>query len=297
MTDQTIEPRSVPLGGLRGLEVDRTLPVMGLPTIGPWCFLDQFGPTFQSMEVLPHPHTGLQTVSWLFSGEIEHRDSLGNVAKIKRGQLSLMTAGDGISHSEFSLDSFRSMHGLQFWIALPETRRHLEPAYQFIEELPITRQRGWEATVFMGEYQGTSSPAEVYSPIVGAQIDCGVGRHRIPLNPDFEHGVLAVDTSMDVDGLRVSKRALRFVPKGRDFVEVDAPARSTIVLFGGEPWEDPLIVWWNFVGRTHDEIAEARHDWATAAPRFGSVEGHDGYVIPAPPLPPVRLKPRKRRLP
>lgn len=296
MTDVTIEPRTVPLGGLRGLNVNRTLPTKGLPTIGAWCFLDHFGPTFQSMDVLPHPHIGLQTVTWLLSGGVQHRDNLGNEVTIKPGQLNLMTSGAGVSHSEFSLDTGGSMHGLQFWVALPEERRHGQADFEHFADLPTVTQPGWEATVFMGEFYGQTSPAVAYSPIVGTQIVLSAGRHEIELNPQFEHGLLAVDMSVDVNDERLGQGSLRFLEGGVETVTIDAPVRTTVVLIGGEPWEEPLVMWWNFVARTHAEIEAARTDWEAQTKRFGSVEGHDGKLIPAPPLPPVILKPRVRRL-
>lgn len=292
-----IAPRSVPLGGLRGLKVHRTLPTKGLPTIGPWCFLDQFGPTYQAMDVLPHPHIGLQTVTWLLAGGVEHRDNLGSHITIEPGQLNLMTSGAGVSHSEFSLDQAGAMHGLQFWVALPEDRRHGQATFEHHAELPVAQGDGWEATVFMGEYQGERSPASSFSPLVGVQISVAAGRHEIPLNPAFEHGILAVDLPVGIDGDHLEQQTLRFIPAGADALHVEASIRSTIVLIGGEPWPEPLIMWWNFVARTHDEIVQARNDWESGSERFGRVEGHGDKLIPAPPLPPVILKPRLRRLP
>lgn len=292
-----IAPRLVPLGGLRGLKVHRTLPTKGLPTIGPWCFLDQFGPTFQAMDVLPHPHIGLQTVTWLLSGGVEHRDNLGSHITIEPGQLNLMTSGAGVSHSEFSLDHAGPMHGLQFWVALPEDRRHGKATFEHYADLPVAHGDGWEATVFMGEYQGEASPASNFSPMVGAQISLAAGQHEIPLNPAFEHGILAVDLSVGIDENQLEQQTLRFIPAGVDSLRIEASIRSTIVLIGGEPWPEPLIMWWNFVARTHEEIVQARNDWESGSERFGRVEGHGDELIPAPPLPPVILKPRVRRLP
>lgn len=293
----SIEPRSVPLGGLRGLQVDRTLPTKGLPTIGPWCFLDQFGPTYQAMDVLPHPHIGLQTVTWLLSGVVEHRDNLGSHITIEPGQLNLMTAGDGVSHSEFSLDHAGAMHGIQLWVALPEDRRHQEATFEHYADLPVVQGDGWKATVFMGEFRQKRSPASAYSPMVGTQIHLNAGSHEIKLNPAFEHGVLAVDIPVEVSGDMLERRALRFIPTGADSLHIETPISSTIILIGGEPWQEPLIMWWNFVARTHGEIVQARNDWESGSERFGRVEGHGDQLIPAPPLPPVILKPRVRRLP
>ncbi|TXJ04417.1 MAG: pirin family protein [Aeromicrobium sp.] len=297
MAGMTIEPRLVPLGGIRALEVRRTLPTKGLPTIGPWCFLDHFGPTFQAMDVLPHPHIGLQTVTWLLSGEIEHRDNLGSNVRVKPGQLNIMTAGRGVAHSEFSCDIDESMHGVQFWVALPESERGGKADFEHFTELPIVDGDGWAATVFVGEFYGARSPATTFSPIVAAQIQLGSGLHEIDLDPAFEYGLLAVDMSVVIDGEQLESKSLRFLAAGESKLTIEVPFSTTVILLGGEPWEEPLIMWWNFVARTHDEIHQAREDWESGHERFGSVDGHDGKVIPAPPLPPVRLKPRVRRLP
>lgn len=293
--DFTIEPRVVPLGGLRGLEVHRTLPTRGLPTVGAWCFLDHFGPTYQAMEVLPHPHTGLQTVTWPLVGQIRHRDSLCNDVVLKPGELNLMTSGDGVSHSEFSVGETAAMTGLQFWVALPEDSRHGAANFEHLEDLPRVIRDSWQATVFVGEFAGERSPATVHSPLVGAELTLSAGRHEIPLDPAFEHALLAVDTTIDVDGHRIAKRDLRYLDIARSSVTVETPVVSTVVLLGGEPWRDPLVMWWNFIARNHDEIVAAREDWEAEAPRFGAVDGHSGQRIPAPPLPRVRLKPRTRR--
>ena len=123
MHDRLIEPREVPLGGIRALNVWRTLPHRDLPTVGAWCFVDHFGPTEETMTVLPHPHTGLQTVTWPLSGEVRHRDNLGSDVVLRPGELNLMTAGDGVAHSEFSVGGPGIMHGIQLWVALPDGPR------------------------------------------------------------------------------------------------------------------------------------------------------------------------------
>lgn len=296
MGDLTFEPRVVPLGGVRGLEVRRTLPSKGLPTIGGWCFLDHFGPTRQTMEVLPHPHTGLQTVTWPLDGPIRHRDNLGSNVVLKPGELNIMTSGDGVSHSEFSEGPPAQMHGIQFWVALPEDRRHGPADFEHFDDLPIAEGNGWQATVFVGEFGGVSSPAKVYSPLVGAELRFEAGNHEIELNPDFEHGLLAIDATVELDGQRVDQHSLRYLTTGRNTLKIDTYSPTTIVLLGGKPWDEPLVMWWNFVGRSHEEIVEAREEWEANSDRFGHVDGHDGKRIPAPPMPPVRLKPRIRHL-
>jgi len=293
--DLTLGAREVPLGGLRGLTVHRTLPQRGFPTVGAWCFVDHFGPTDQSMAVLPHPHTGLQTVTWPLAGEIRHRDSLGSDVVLKPGELNLMTSGDGVSHSEFSVgDPDAPMHGLQLWVALPSDAREGAAGFEHHPDLPVARGDGWTATVLLGEVAGALSPATTYTPIVGAELRLDPGWSTIPLRDDFEHALLAVDGSAQVDGEPVAHRELRYLAPGRSEVAVHVEAATTLLLIGGEPFDEELVMWWNFIGRSHEDIVAARDDWQAAAERFGHVDGHGTQVIPAPPLPEVRLTPRRR---
>jgi redox-sensitive bicupin YhaK (pirin superfamily) len=296
MTDDlTLGAREVPLGGLRGLTVHRTLPQKGFPTVGAWCFVDHFGPTAHPMAVLPHPHTGLQTVTWPIAGEIRHRDSLGSDVVLKPGELNLMTSGDGVSHSEFSVgDLDAPMHGLQLWVALPSDVREDEAGFEHHPDLPVAQGDGWTATVLLGELAGAVSPATTYTPIVGAQLTMAAGLSTVPLRADFEHAILAVNGPVVVDGIEVAHRELRYLAPGRSHVGLQVPTGTTLMLIGGKPFDEDLVMWWNFIGRSHDDIVLARDDWQAAAERFGHVKGHDGKVIPAPPLPDVRLTPRRR---
>ncbi len=294
--DRLVDSRIVPLGGVRGLSVHRTLPLRGLPTVGPWCFVDQFGPTFSRMEVMPHPHTGLQTVTWPLVGEIRHRDSRGSDVVLRPGELNLMTSGDGVSHSEVSVTSKPTvMHGVQLWVALPSSRRLGPSNFEHLVDLPVVERDGWKATVMMGEFDGAESAATTYSPMIGAELRLKPGRARIPLRPGFEHAILAVDGLALVDEhLDLAHRQMYYLAPGRAEVTIDVRSETIILLIGGEPFYEQLIMWWNFIGRTHDEIVEARHDWEAESERFGFVDGHDGVRIPAPPMPNVRLTPRRR---
>jgi quercetin 2,3-dioxygenase len=283
-------PRAVPLGGLRAMQVDRVMPQRGLPTVGAWCFLDSFGPHEAEMRVLPHPHTGLQTVTWPLAGEIHHRDSLGSDVVVRPGQLNLMTAGHGVSHSELSL-SAGPLHGLQLWVALPEERAAMAPDFEQHVSLPVYAGAGVAATVLMGAVGDVTSPATAHTPIVGADLVL-TGDAVLPLRPDHEHAVLAVDP-VAVAGVTVPPGHLLYLGTGRTELRLTGQGRA--FLLGGEPFPDELVMWWNFVGRTHEEIVTARAAWQAAEPRFGTVDGHDGARIPAPDLPGVRLAPRKRR--
>lgn len=295
--DQLLEDREVPLGGVRGLTVHRTLPQREIPTIGAWCFVDHFGPTTEPMRVLPHPHTGLQTVTWPMAGEIRHRDNLGSDVVLRPGELNLMTSGDGVSHSELSVGADDAvMHGIQLWVALPDATRGGPADFEHVADLPRAEGEGWSAVVLLGGLGGAVSPACTHTPLVGAQVSVAAGTSTIPVDPSFEHGVLAVDTAVDVEGHRVEHRQLQYLATGRDSIEIRSDADATLLLIGGEPFEEDLVMWWNFIGRTHEDIAAARADWEDAAARFGTVDGHGGEVIPAPPLPKVRLTPRRRRV-
>lgn len=283
-------PRAVPLGGLRAMQVDRVMPQRGLPTVGAWCFLDSFGPHEADMRVLPHPHTGLQTVTWPLSGEIHHRDSLGSDVLVRPGQLNLMTAGHGVSHSEISA-SPGVQHGLQLWVALPADRASTAPGFEQHVSLPVFAGPGVTATVLMGSLGDVTSPATAHTPIVGADLVLS-GAAVLPLRPGHEHAVLAVDP-VTVAGVDVPPRHLLYLGTGRTELRLTGAGRA--FLLGGEPFPDELVMWWNFVGRGHAEIAAARAAWQAADPRFGEVDGHDGARIPAPDLPGIRLTPRRRR--
>jgi redox-sensitive bicupin YhaK (pirin superfamily) len=302
-----LEARDVPLGGVRAMSVRRTLPQRDLPMVGAWCFLDRFGPQDVRMRVEPHPHIGLQTVTWPLEGEIRHRDAVGSDVVLRPGQLNLMTSGAGIVHSEYSLgEDPVPMDALQLWVALPESRRHGTPAFERHEQLPtltVSAVHGGdgEAVVVLGELGGVSSPASVHTPIVGAQVRVPPGsRLRLPLHAEWEHAIAGVAGEVvvhtaDAASVTVDATHLLYLGRERDAIEVSSPGGATVFLLGGEPFEADIVMWWNFVGRTHKEIAEARADWEASAARFGHVLGHGPERVPAPPLPAVRLTTRRRR--
>ncbi|TMR07872.1 pirin family protein [Nonomuraea turkmeniaca] len=281
---EVLEGRDVPLGGPRAMSVSRTLPGAHRRMIGAWCFLDAYGPEQSAMRVPPHPHTGLQTVTWLVEGDVLHRDSLGTLQRVRPGQLNLMTAGRGISHSEESPETV--LHGVQLWVALPGEHRHVAPAFEHHPALPVLEGSGYAATVVMGSLGGVSSPASAYTPLVGAEIAVD-GQGEVPLDPAFEHGLLLLDG--EVAGLE--RGPLVYLPPGRSGVRVSG--RGRVLLIGGEPFGEEIVMWWNFVGRSHDEIAAYRKEWMEGE-GFGAVEGFDGAPLPAPVLPGTRLKPRGR---
>jgi len=293
---ELFEARSVPLGGIRGMRVDRVLPHRSLPTVGGWCFLDQFGPQHTDMRVLPHPHSGLQTVTWPLAGEIHHRDSLGGDVLVRPGQLNLMTAGRGISHSEFSVGDVPLLHALQLWLALPADAAGIEPGFEQHVALPSYERGGLRATVLVGGLGDAVSPATVHTPLVGADLSLAPGTAAgVPLRRDFEHALLVVEGEVEAAGTRLAAGPLLYLGTGRDTLSLaTGGSGARAMLLGGEPFPDELVMWWNFVGRSHEEIAAARADW-TDGDRFGRVAGHGDARIPAPELPGVRLRPRRRR--
>jgi quercetin 2,3-dioxygenase len=329
---EIMTPRDVPLGGPRAMRVRRTLPQRHRSLIGAWCFVDHYGPDRVAdtggMVVPPHPHTGLQTVSWLFEGEVEHRDSAGHHAMVRPGEVNLMTAGRGISHSEVSPSSTDTLHGAQLWVALPESARHTDPTFAHHAPAPVTGP-GYDARVFLGSLLGSTSPVETFTPLLGAELRLAPGtRLELDVDATFEHGVLVDTGVVDVEGVEAKPSDLAYVPPGRTAVTLaagDQPVR--LLVLGGPPFGEAIVMWWNFVGRSHDEIAGFRaewqeqvldHDGPAASPdeagglredgsaqrvvrdgqlvrdgRFGRVVDDHLPPIPAPPLPNVRLRERR----
>ncbi len=297
-----LQAREVPLGGPRAMLVRRTLPATQRSMIGAWCFADHYGPhdvrSSAGMDVPPHPHTGLQTVSWLFEGEIEHRDSAGVHAMVRPGELNLMTAGAGICHSEVSTSAATVLHGVQLWVALPDSAR--ATGRDFAHHIPEpTIVRGATLRVFLGQLAGSRSPVHTFTPLLGAQIDIDPrATVQLEVDPAFEHGVLLDAGAVDVGGAALQRADLAYQSPGWDRLEIanrsDAPAR--LILLGGPPFGEALLMWWNFVGRSHDEIVAYRQAWQDGADRFGAVTGYQGPVprLPAPSMPGTRLKPRVR---
>ncbi len=291
------EARDVPLGGVRAMRVRRTLPQRTLPLVGAWCFLDEFGPQHVDMRVLPHPHTGLQTVTWPVVGEVLHRDSVGSEAVVRPGQLNLMTAGRGVAHSEFSLGAQPALHGVQLWVALPDGAADGPAAFEQVSDLPVWESPGARATVFVGGLDGATSPAHVHTPLLGADLVLDAGADvELPLERGFEHAVLLLGGTAEVAGTPHTTSGLLHLGDGREHVRLRSRDGARLLLIGGAPFGHDLVMWWNFVGRTHADVAQARADWESPdrADRFGVVAGHHGDRIPAPDLPNIRLQPRRR---
>ncbi|WP_078288784.1 pirin family protein [Mycobacterium sp. D16R24] len=298
---ETLTPREVPLGGPRAMTVLRTLPQARRSLIGAWCFADHYGPEditqSRRMDVAPHPHTGLQTVSWLFTGEIEHRDSQGVHAMVRPGELNLMTGGHGICHSEVSTAQTTTLHGVQLWVALPDKSRDAARDFQHYAPEAVA-VGGVSLRVFLGSLAGQASPVRTATPLLGAELLLEPrSMVRFDVDPGFEHGLLVDTETVELSGTRLSRGELGYVGTGVDQLTVlnptDAVARA--ILLGGKPFGEQIVMWWNFVGRDHDEIAQFREAWQAESERFGHVEGYQGAVarLPAPPLPTVRMVPRR----
>ena len=294
---ELLNPREAHLGG--STVVRRLLPNLGRRMVGAWAFVDHYGPDDiaddAGMQVPPHPHMGLQTVSWLHDGEVLHRDSLGSVQTVRPRELGLMTAGRAIAHSEQSPVAHpRLLHGAQLWVALPDADRNVAPAFEHHTELPQVTAPGLAATVILGTLDGATSPGTTHSPLVGADLAVAEGSEaRLPLEPDFEYAVLTMSGATDVDGVRLAPGTMLYLGCGRDHLPLRAVSDSALLLLGGEPFEEKIIMWWNFVGRTAEEIKQAREDWM-ASDRFGTVRGYEGDPLAAPELPDLPLKARGR---
>ena len=277
LTVDVHDSRTVELGGMT---VRRALPKRQRRTIGAWCFLDHMGPADVRMAIGPHPHTGLQTVTWLLEGEVLHRDSLGTEQPIRPGQLNLMTAGRGVSHAEEGRSD--RVHGVQLWVALPDETRDGEPDFEHHADLPRAELDGAVATVLLGALGGAASTARTDTPLVGAELAVHAAG-PVPVDPAFEHGVVALDGPVAVGDEVLEPGRLAYLAPGRDELPVspvDGPARAFLV--GGAPFGAAPLMWWNFVARSWDEIDDARLDWNGASTdRFGD-PGSPLDRIPAP---------------
>ncbi len=311
---EVVQPRAVPLGGPRAMTVHRTLPQARRSTVGAWCFLDHYGPDDVSvsggMDVPRHPHTGLATVSWLFSGGIEHLDSGGNAARVLPGELNLMIAGRGITHQEISVPGTRVLHGVQLWYALPDSTRFGPNHFAHYAPAPV-RAPGCTARVFLGELLGSASPVDTRTPeLLGAELVLDPNATvTLEVRTDFEYAALAETGDITVNAAATAHRALAYVPPGADTLVLAAgPDGARVILLGGIPFDEELVMWWNFVGRDHDEIVQFRRRYqaelgfdppdpadAGKPALFGPYPADQPAPWPAPPMPGVRLRPRRNR--
>lgn len=266
------------------MAVRRSLPRHGRRTVGAWCFADHFGPqplsgAHPGMQVGPHPHIGLQTVTWLLEGEVLHTDSLGSEQLVRPGQLNVMTAGGGIAHAEQTPGgSAGRIHGVQLWVAQPEATRHGSPAFEHHPVLPVVELGHGAATLLVGALGDDRSPATAATELLGADLALRPGVSRLPLRTDFEHAVLPLDGPVTVDGTPLAVGQAAVIEAGAGDVELSVPAPTRVLVLGGTPLPEPILMWWNFVARTRAEIDEARADWEAGSPRFGTVASPLGRI-------------------
>jgi hypothetical protein len=290
---ERLEARSAEIGG--GLTIRRALPNRQRRTVGAWCFLDHAGPmefgAGGGMHVGPHPHIGLQTFTWMIEGEVVHRDSLGNEQVITPGQVNLMTAGAGIAHAEDSAPGRAGkLHAAQLWIALPEAERRRPAAFRNYPRLPLLESGGFSVRVLAGSAFGQSSPVEVYSPLVGLDLSCtGRAALAVPLTASFEHAALVLSGAASVAGEALAPGTLLYLGPGRGELTLRTEGAARILLIGGTPFGEEILVWWNFVARTRDEIAQATRDWN--AGRFGAVHGSPARALVAPEVAGLKVRP------
>lgn len=299
---QVLDPRDVPLGGPRAMRVRRTLPHRERSFVGAWCFVDHYGPDpvadTGGMDVPPHPHAGLQTVTWLFDGEVEHHDSGGGHVVVRPGEVNLMTAGHGIAHSEVSTPGTATLHGVQLWVVLPEADRDLPRDLQHHAAPPVLVADGVRARVLVGELGGHRSPVRTRTPLLGAELELQAGvRWSVPVDPGHEHAVLVDSGSVRWHGATLEPGRLGVVDAGPTELRLESDAAARVLLLGGEAYPEQIVMWWNFIGRDHDEVAALRAAWQAGSDRFGDVEGYPGRLsrLPAPALPGGTLRPRTRR--
>lgn len=290
---ERIEARSAQIG--EGFTIRRAVPSRQRRMVGAWCFIDHAGPADYGpgygLHVGPHPHIGLQTFTWMIEGEILHRDSLGYEQIIRPGQVNLMTAGRGIAHAEDAVNEDAGrLHAAQLWIALPDAQRHRAPDFQHYPVLPVVESGGFRVTVLAGTAYGETSPAEVFSPLVGMDFTAvGAAQTSVPLDPAFEHAALTLGGEVEIEGERLAPGALLYLGSGRAQLGLRCESGSRLLLVGGEPFKEDVLLWWNFVARTQEEIVAATENW-NAGRHFGEVNGSPSPRLIAPDLSGLSLK-------
>jgi redox-sensitive bicupin YhaK (pirin superfamily) len=266
--------------------VRRALPQRTRRTVGAWCFADHLGPLSVDgrggLDIGPHPHTGLATVTWLVEGQLLHKDSLGSEQPISPGQLNLMHAGEGVAHAEEQLSQVGTMHGIQMWVAQPETTRHGAAGFEHHAELPRLEVPGGVATVLLGSLDDTASPARTDTALVGAELVLQPGTSSTwPLQGAYEHALVVLSGAVHVDDEALEPGSLGHLGVGREELVLDALEPTRVMLVGGEPFEASLAMHWNFVGRSREEVRLAAEQWNARDERFGTVDSRLTR-IPAP---------------
>ncbi len=277
---EVMDSRSAVVGEL---PVRRALPQRGRRTVGAWCFFDHAGPIRSAGEeagIGPHPHIGLQTVTWVLAGELLHRDSLGSEQPIRPGELNLMTAGNGVVHAE-EHTSTGPVHLTQLWVAQPSATRQGPPAFEHHGELPEVELGDGRVTVLVGAIGDASSPARRDTDHVGAELIVG-SEMAVPVDPAHEHAVVPLVGAVEVEGQPAEPGRLVYVGTGRHELRLRASEPARAFLLGGVPFDEPIVMWWNYVARTRDEVVDAHRDWAARSDRF---------PVPASALAPIDVGP------
>ena len=281
---EVLESKDSYVGSAR---VRRALPLRGRRTVGAWCFADHLGPMAgpeQGLDIGPHPHTGLATVTWLLDGELLHRDSLGSEQPIAPGQLNLMHAGEGVSHAEEQTRPGGRLHGAQLWVAQPEATRHGAAGFEHHGELPQAEVPDGVATVLLGALAGAESPARTDTPLLGAELALQAATSTWELQPSYEHALVVLEGAVVVDDAVVGPGHLAHLGLGRQELVLTAEEPTRLLLLGGEPFEAPLVMWWNYVGRTREEMTAAHRQWTEDDGRFGRVDSRlERIASPVPP--------------
>jgi len=288
---RVIETRIVPrVRDLGGFEVRRVLPTAARMMVGPFIFWDEMGPAHfkpgQGIDVRPHPHIGLATVTYLFGGEIMHRDSLGTVIPIRPGAMNLMSAGRGIVHSERTPEAARagehSLHGIQAWVALPRSHEESEPSFTHYaaSDLPLLEEAGLTLRLITGEMAGRRSPVALPMATLYADVELSPGV-VLPLDALYpERAIYIVEGEIELGSERVGAGQMLVLREGEP-VQIRAHSEARLMLLGGESADAPRHIWWNFVHSSPERMEQARADWREG--RFASVPG-DPEFIPLPPL-------------
>lgn len=269
------------------MPVRRVLPQRPRRTVGSWCFVDHAGPVRVepgvAFSIGPHPHMGLQTVTWLVEGELLHLDSLGSEQLIRPGQLNLMTAGHGVSHAEEDPARAEEVHAVQLWVAQPAGTRGGPAAFEHHAALPRLELDHAEATVLVGEVAGAASPARRDTDHMGAELTLRAPGTVVPLRREHEHALVVLEGKVAVDGVVVEPGVLAYLGLGRDECRFDVQDPARALLLGGVPFPEQLLMWWNFVARSREEVSEARRQWTADDGRFGRVRSSLSRIEVGPP--------------
>ena len=289
---QRIAARKGNLG--EGMDIARALPTKQRRMIGAWCFLDHLGPIDftegTGLHVGAHPHTRLQTFTWMIEGEILHRDSLGSEQVLRAGQVNLMTAGYGISHTEDSVRDGERLHAAQLWIALPDAVADQPPAFVHHDKVPQWQAQGCQWSLMAGTYEAQQAPTQLHTPLLGLEVCVPAQATQsalvtLTLHSDFEYGLVALTGGLVLEGESFLQDELAYLAPGRTTLSLQLLPGTRLLVIGGAPFTEPVAVWWNFLGKDLDSIRGYAAQWNAHDARFGTVHDGEHRRLLAPPLP------------